>query len=164
MDAAPLLRLAAKLLAKHKLDAVLIGNAAAALHGAPVTTMDIDFMMRETSGNVRKLRAIARDLDAVILKPFYPVSYLYRLSREGTGLQFDFMTSISGIRSFEGLRARGSDVEFAGHTLRIAALEDIIRSKEAANRPQDRAVLPVIRRVVREQRPVYGSQRTRRRR
>ncbi len=33
MTAEPLLELAARLLAKHRLDAVLIGNAAAALRG-----------------------------------------------------------------------------------------------------------------------------------
>jgi hypothetical protein len=31
-------------------------------------------------------------------------------------------------------------------------LEDIIKSRQAANRPEDRAVLPVLRRTVREKR------------
>lgn len=49
MNAAPILAHIAQLLAKHRLDAVLIGNAAAALQGAPVTTVDLDFMFRDTS-------------------------------------------------------------------------------------------------------------------
>ena len=56
MTAAPLLALAARVLAKHRLDAVLIGNAAAALQGATVTTMDFDFIIRDTPANVRKLK------------------------------------------------------------------------------------------------------------
>lgn len=91
MTAAPLLELAARLLAKHRLDAVLIGNAAAALQGSPVTTVALDFMFRKTPANLRKLRRIADDLDAVVLHPFYPVSELYRVMRQRDGLQFDFM-------------------------------------------------------------------------
>ena len=45
MDASLLLARVAELLLRHHLEAVLIGNAAAALHGAPVTTVDIDFLL-----------------------------------------------------------------------------------------------------------------------
>jgi hypothetical protein len=42
MDARPVLFRIARLLAEHGLEAVLIGNAAAALQGAPITTVDFD--------------------------------------------------------------------------------------------------------------------------
>ena len=44
MNAEPLLNRIAAVFAEQRLEAVMIGNAAAALHGAPVTTLDIDFM------------------------------------------------------------------------------------------------------------------------
>ncbi len=150
MTAEPLLELAARLLSKHRLDAVLIGNAAAALQGSPVTTVDLDFMFRKSAGNLVKLRRIADDLDAVVMRPFYPASELYRVVRDSDGLQLDFMARIDGIRSFESLRSRATEARFGRHSIRVAALEDIIRSKRAANRPQDRAVLPVLRRTLRE--------------
>lgn len=162
MTAEPLLKLAARLLAKHRLDAVLIGNAAAALQGAPVTTMDLDFFMRRTPGNVRKVRAIAADLAAPIEQPFYPASHLYRIKREKDDLQFDFMVAISGVRSFEGVRSRASLVKFGGNTLRVASLEDVIRSKVAADRLEDRAVLPVLRRTVKERARFYAAEKKRR--
>jgi hypothetical protein len=34
--------------AEHGLEAVLIGNAAAALQGGPITTVDFDFMFHKT--------------------------------------------------------------------------------------------------------------------
>jgi hypothetical protein len=150
MTAEPLLELAARLLAKHRLDAVLIGNAAAALQGSPVTTVDLDFMFRKTPRNLGKLRRIADDLDATVLTPFYPASELYRVVRERDGLQLDFMAKVDGIRSFESLRSRATAARFGRHELKVASLEDIIRSKKAANRPQDRAVLPVLRKTLRE--------------
>lgn len=53
MDAEPLLRLIAEALHGCKIEAVLIGNAAAALQGAPVTTLDFDFMFRKTRANLQ---------------------------------------------------------------------------------------------------------------
>ena len=43
MDAAPALEEIAQALTEAKLEAILIGNAGAALQGAPVTTVDFDF-------------------------------------------------------------------------------------------------------------------------
>ena len=128
------------------------GNAAAALQGCPVTTQDLDFMFRKTRGNLSKLRRIADELGAVVFLPFYPASELYRVVRDRDGVQLDFMAKLDGIRSFERLRARATVARFGRHALRVAALEDIIKSKQAANRPQDRAVLPILRRTVRERR------------
>jgi hypothetical protein len=44
---------------------VLIGNAAAALQGAPVTA-DFDFMFRRTAVNLQKLKALASRLGATV--------------------------------------------------------------------------------------------------
>ena len=151
MNAEPLLILIARLFAKHRFDVIMIGNAAAAIHGSPVTTMDLDFMFRKTPTNLAKLKRLADDLDAVVLRPFYPASQLYRVTRDRDGLQLDFMAKIDGIRSFESLRGAASMVRFGEHDLRIAALRDIIRSKEHAGREQDVAVLPVLKRTLDEQ-------------
>ncbi len=150
MNAEPLLTLVSRLLAKHRLDVVMIGNAAAALHGSPVTTLDIDFMFRKTPTNLAKLKRLADDLGATVMRPFYPASQWYRVMRDRDGLQLDFMARIDGIRSFESLRGRSIVVPFGGKELRIASLEDIIRSKEHAAREQDVAVLPLLRRTLHE--------------
>jgi len=150
MDARPILVTIARLLEQHRLEAVLIGNAAAALHGAPVTTLDFDFLFRKTPVNLRKLKALARSLQAVVLRPYYPASGLYRVVRDADALQLDFMTAIDGIRSFNSLRSRASVVVFGGHSLLVAGLADIVRSKRAANRPRDRAVLEILEKTLHE--------------
>ncbi len=152
MNAAPLLGKIAELFAEQRFEPVMIGNAAAALHGSPVTTLDIDFMFRKTPLNLKKLKAIARSLDAAILKPYYPVSDLFRIINDDRGLQLDFMTRLHGIRSFEGLRARASATAFGAHSLIIASLEDIIKSKRAAGRSRDLAVLEILENTLAEQR------------
>ena len=150
MNAEPLLALVARILAARRLDSVLMGNAAAALQGSPVTTMDLDFMFRKTPTNLRKLKLIADDLNAVVMRPYYPASQLYRITRDSDGLQLDFMARIDGIRSFEALRSRALAIAFGGQEISVAALEDIIRSKESAGREQDLAVLPILKRTLHE--------------
>ena len=144
MNATPLLSQILRALHEHRLEAVLIGNAAAAVHGAPVTTLDFDFMFRDTPTNMRKLKAIATDLRATILRPFYPVSKLYRVVNEDSGLQADFMPVIHGVRSFEGLRSRADARDIDGLRLLVASLDDIIASKKAAGRDRDKAVLSIL--------------------
>jgi len=150
MDAYPILVRIAELLDRHGLEAVLVGNAAAALQGAPVTTVDFDFFFRRTPANVRKLRDIAAELEAVLMKPYYPVSGMLRITRDEDGLQLDFMGEIHGVRSFEGLRKRAVRLPMGESELVVAALADIIKSKKAADRPRDRAVLPVLEKVLAE--------------
>lgn len=144
MNAAPLLTLVSRVLATHRLDAVVIGNAAAALQGSPVTTLDIDFMFRKTPTNLRKLKAVADELDAMVLRPYYPASQLFPVVRDRDSLQLDFMAKVDGVRSFEALKSRAVPVTFGGHVLLVASLRDIIRSKERAGRPQDLAALAVL--------------------
>jgi len=131
------------------LEAVLIGNAAAALQGAPVTTVDFDFMFRKTPRNLQKLRALADALGATILQPYYPAADLYRVVRDD-GLQVDFMGTIHGIRSFEGLRHRAQVIEIESTSIIVASLRDIIKSKKAARRPRDLAVLDLLEKALEE--------------
>src|SRR5688500_15239847 len=118
MNATPALVEIGRGLRDVKLEAVLIGNAAAALQGAPVTTIDFDFLFRRTVRNLSKLKALARTLRATVLRPYYPASDLYRLMREDDGLQVDFMGTIHGLRSFEGVRDRASLIEIKGVPIR----------------------------------------------
>ncbi|MEI7891964.1 MAG: hypothetical protein WCI05_02670 [Myxococcales bacterium] len=151
VNASPLLSRIAAALAHQRLEAILIGNAAAALHGAPVTTLDFDFFFRDTPHNRKKLKAVATELGAAVFRPYYPVSSLFRVIADDSGLQLDFMSVAHGVHSFEGLRARATLVEFSGNALRVASLDDIIKSKRAAGRPRDIAVLPVLEATREEQ-------------
>jgi predicted nucleotidyltransferase len=85
-----------------------------------------------------------------VLRPYYPASDLYRIVRDDDGLQVDFMATIHGVRSFEGLRARAEEVEIEGVTVLVASLSDIIRSKRAARRPRDMAVLDILEKTLEE--------------
>jgi hypothetical protein len=91
-----------------------------------------------------KLKTVARALKATILRPYYPMSDLFRVTRDDDGLQVDFMATIHGVRSFAGLRDRATPIDVAGVPVLVASLTDIIKSKRAARRPRDLAVLEIL--------------------
>jgi hypothetical protein len=150
MNGAPLLEKIANALIECRLEAVLIGNAAAALHGAPVTTIDFDFMFRKTEPNLAKIRKVALLLGGTVRRPYYPASGLYRVINDSAGLQVDFMSAVHGVRSFSALKSRAKRATFGRSELLIAELSDIIASKRAADRPQDRAVLDALEKTLHE--------------
>jgi predicted nucleotidyltransferase len=158
MNAETALASLARALQEHGLEAVLIGNAAAALQGAPVTTVDFDFMFRKTPRNLRKLKALAGSLGATILRPYYPASDLFRLIRDDDALQADFMATIHGVKSFEGLRSRARRMKFGPAELLVADLADVVASKRAARRPRDRAVLETLEATLREAKGLKKNQ------
>src|SRR5262249_29911115 len=137
-------------LAEVRLEAILIGNAAAAIHGAPVTTVDFDFMFRATRVNLAKLKRFARRLEAVILRPYYPASALFRVMNDERGLQADFMPAIHGVKSLNSLWSRDERIDLGGHRLWVAHLADILASKRAAARPRDKDVLQILEKTLRE--------------
>jgi predicted nucleotidyltransferase len=144
MNAEPILAKIAKTLQDCRLEVVLVGNAAAALQGAPVTTLDFDFLFRKTSTNLKKVRKVAEMLGMSFSQPYYPASDLYRLVQKESGLQIDFMSRLHGVKSFESLRSRAAEVKFGTAAICVADLKDIIRSKRALGRPKDLAVLDIL--------------------
>jgi len=150
VNAEPFIAEIAAQLERLHFDVVLIGNAAAALQGAPVTTVDLDFMFRKTPVNMRMLKELAIALHATILRPYSPASDLHRVVRDEDGLQLDFMATVHGIRSFAGLRERATAVRFRGSSILVAGLPDIIRSKRAAKRPRDLAAIETLEKTYEE--------------
>ncbi len=147
MDAGIYLQEIAEQFAKLNFEAILIGNAAAAIQGAPVTTIDIDFLFRDTPSNVAKLKKLAKSLDMEIFNPLYPASQMFRLMRDSDTLQLDFCVRIGGIRKYESLRSRATPFSFGDKKLLVASMADIIKSKRAAGRPKDLAVLVTLEEV-----------------
>jgi hypothetical protein len=144
MDAVRLLETITKAFAAERFEVVLIGNAAAAIEGAPVTTDDFDFMFRPTRGNFTKMKAVARRLGAAVSQPEYPVSRFYRIMNNEEGLQIDLMGVVDGVKSFESLRSRASRIFFGEASLMVANLADVIKSKRQAGRPKDKVVIPLL--------------------
>ena len=51
---------------------------------------------------------------------------------------------MSAIEGDAAILDRAVELDLAGHAVRVLALEDLVRTKRAAGRPKDLAVLPVL--------------------
>ena len=137
-------------LKEAKIEAVLIGNAAAALQGVPVTTMDFDFLVRMTDVNEAKIKIVAKILSAEIL--VIKEKTVIRVLNDDDGIIIDFIDENypPGIKSFASLRSRAEKLEFRNSFIYVADLQDIIRSKMALKRPKDLAVIDLLQDTLNE--------------
>jgi Nucleotidyl transferase of unknown function (DUF2204) len=126
------------------LEALVVGTVAAVLNGAPVMTQDLDLLVRDTPKNREKLARLAAELQ--IAAPV-EVSELSRsVTLIGGALPIDILfDALPGGLTFEALRSRSSRVQIGDGAATVASLEDVIASKEAADRPKDLAQLPILR-------------------
>lgn len=102
------------------------------MHGAPITTVDFDFLYRVSPSNEAKRKKVAQALGGQLSQPFPVLSSVYRIVRPDTQLQVDLTGQVHGVKSFATLRSKAIRVEIEGRTLLVAALADIIKSAQAA--------------------------------
>jgi hypothetical protein len=102
VNASTYLERIARALRTARLGAILVGNAAAAIQGAPVSTLDFDFLIRDTPRSAAKIRAFARALSASAVVPYEGVSRMVRVT--SGEIQVDLLPRLYGVRSsFEKL-------------------------------------------------------------
>ena len=147
-------------LARHDVKYVLIGAVAARLHGFPRMTADADITPARDVANIERLAAALRDLDARVYTESVPEGLAFDRSAAAlaradmwnlitTAGRLDIAFVPSGTRGYEDLIESDVRFEVFGASLDAASLEDIIRSKEAADRVQDRQDVIVLREMLR---------------
>lgn len=150
-----------RVLARHRVEYVLIGGLAATLHGSTYVTTDVDITPSTAKTNLDRLARALEELDARVRAPDAPdglafdrsatalarVSLLNLTTRHG---DLDVAFVPAGTRGFDDLRAQAIEITVHETRVVVAALEDVIRSKEAASREKDRLTLPHLRRLLRE--------------
>ncbi len=142
-----------RLLATNEVEFIVVGMTAGILHGAPVTTVDLDVVHRRGRDNVARLLRVLGALDAVYrhdprkLRP--QESHLV-----GPGHQL--LTTTHGDLDCLGAIGEGLGYEeLIDHTVamtlpgglvvRVLSLPALIETKERAGRPKDLAALPLLR-------------------
>ncbi len=149
-----------EVLERHRVLYVVIGGLAAELRGSPYVTRDVDVTPARTRENFTKLAAALRELDAKFRIPDMEEPLAVALDERSfeQGTTWTFATKHGylvvallpdGTRGYDDLRRSATREQLTDTvTVFVAALADVIRSKEAAGREKDRAVLPILRQVL----------------
>ena len=147
-------------LERHRVRYVVIGGLAAELRGSPYITRDVDVTPSRDRANLRRLAAALRELNATLRVPGVegPVEFpldehsftwetTWTFNTDHGYLDLAFLPD--GTRGYDDLRRDATREQLTENLqVDVASLADVIRSKEAAGREKDRAVLPILRQVL----------------
>lgn len=144
-----------EVLAKHDVDYVLIGGLAAVLHGSTAMTNDADILPSSEKSNVERLSGALIDLEARLRVESDPdgvefdphpalISSMATLNMTTRCGDLDLTFTPAGLDGYEAVASDSATFELDGHKVKVASLDDIIRSKTAADRPKDHATLPIL--------------------
>jgi hypothetical protein len=148
-----------RVLNEHRVEYILIGGLAAVLYGEPHVTTDVDIVPQESRANLERL---SETLDAINARiriagddAGVPFSHdaaslgqvrIWNLTTDLGNLDVTFLPS--GTRGYDDLVREVNRVRLGDTDAPVASLADVIRSKEAADRPKDRVILPALRRLL----------------
>jgi hypothetical protein len=152
-----------EVLNRNKVAYILIGGLAAVYHGSPFPTEDADITPEIDRRNLDKLATALRELNARIRTDSEPAGLPFSCDAEALAAaqtwnlttdagDLDVTFKPSGTLGYRDLRRDAAEAELYGVTVRIASLSDVIRSKQAANRPKDQRVLPTLREILAQRR------------
>ena len=151
-------------LERHRVRYVVIGGVGATLHGSPLPTRDVDICPALDGANLESLASALREMEPRIRTPDAPeglpfacdAAFLRQMKLLNLTTRFgdlDLSFEPSGTGGYAELSARSVEYDLGGGlVVPVAALEDIIRSKEAANREKDRQALPTLRLLLQKRR------------
>jgi hypothetical protein len=155
---APRFKDALDVLARHGVDFIVVGGVAAVLAGAPISTFDLDIVPARGAENLNRLVAALNEIDARyrdltgrVLRPDAA-----NLAGPGHHLllttcgPLDVLGTIGSGDGYEQLLADTVKRRIGEHTVRTLNLASLIRTKEAAGREKDLAVLAILRRTLSE--------------
>ncbi len=127
-----------KLLNAHRVEYLLIGGFAVALHGYPRATADMDVWVARHRTNaeklVRCLREFGFDTPNLNAELFDDPNRIVRMGE--APLRIEILTEIDGV-NFEDCSARSIKQSVAGEIIPMISLEDLKTNKRASGRAKD---------------------------
>ena len=142
--------------ARHEVEFVVVGGVAAVLHGAPVTTFDLDALIGVNEANARRLLAAFAELNAhyrghtPILRPvredILAGGHLLLATNAGP---LDILGFIGHGSKFEDLEREIEVMDVAGLVFPVLSLDELIRQKRALRRDKDEIALRLLEEVAR---------------
>lgn len=143
-------------LVRNRVAFVVVGGFAAVAHGVSLLTEDVDVCCRFTPANLLKLQAALGDLHPVhrmtparlplALTPQSCVG-LKNLHLDTDYGQLDCLGEVKGIGDYNKVAQHSVLIDLPFGSCRVLGIDALIRSKEAMDRPRDRAAIVQLRAI-----------------
>jgi len=145
-------------LTKADIEFILVGGLAAVAQGAPITTMDMDIVYRQSNDNIKKLLAFLKKVDAIHRRPDDKILKPQKRDLSGRGHALfttrfgplDVLAVIEEERGYDDLLPDTIEIEFRGQTVRMLSLKTLVELKQSSRDPKDRQKLPVLQETLRQ--------------
>jgi len=145
-------------LAEHKVDFIVVGGICAVLHGAPVSTFDLDIVHSRKSENIKYLISALKQMDTFYRghgeQRLMPGSH--HLASTGHHLlltaygPLDVLGMIGHGHDYERLLEHSEEIVVDDVRLCLLDLKNLIKVKEETASAKDRAVISILRQTLKE--------------
>jgi hypothetical protein len=125
---------------------ILVGGVAAAAHGSPRLTQDVDIVYRRSTDNLKKLVSTLEGVKPYLRGAPPGLPFQFSLATLNSGLNFtlttdigplDLLGEIAGGGRYEDLTAHSVTADAFGVQCQVLDLPTLIATKRAAGRPKD---------------------------
>jgi hypothetical protein len=140
-----------RLLAKYRVDCVIVGGVAAAIHGSLLLTNDLDICYSRDPANLERLASALQSVQAQLRSVPPGIPFLLDAETLKRGLNFTFTTEVGdldllgevlGIGKYEEVIIDSLTVELFDSRFAVIDIGKLIAAKRAAGRPKDLIALP----------------------
>jgi hypothetical protein len=140
-----------RLLGEYKVDCVIVGGVAAAIHGSMILTNDLDVCYAREQPNLKRLAAALQSVHARLRNVPEGLPFILDAETLHRGLNFTFTTDIGdvdllgevqGVGHFEDVHADSVEVSLFGFSFALIDIQKLIAAKRAAGRPKDLIAIP----------------------
>jgi len=158
-----------RVLAEHDVEFMVVGGVCALIHGAPVSTFDLDIVPERSVANVDRIlrallsiQALHRDLAGGSIAPdpsrLRGSGHNLFITRSGP---LEVLGTVGQGRDFAALASRSHPVDVGdGLTVRVLDLDALIEIKREVGREKDMATLPILVRTLAERRKLESDPQT----
>ncbi len=149
-----------RLLGEYKVECVIVGGVAAAIHGSSILTNDLDVCYSRNPANLERLAEALTSVRARLRNAPKELPFILDAETLKAGLNFTFTTDIGdldllgevrGVGHYQEVIADSVTVELFGYRFAVIHIAKLIDATRAAGRPKDLITLPELEAIQEKQ-------------
>ena len=140
-----------RLLGEFSVECVIVGGAAATVHGSSYPTNDLDVCYERNRDNLERIVKALKSSNAHLRGAPQDLPFILDVETLREGLNFtvateagnlDLLGEVQGVGRFDNAKENAQTLELFGYVFNVLALPKLIAAKRAAGRNKDLLVLP----------------------